>query len=232
MINGNRQLNEAKIKRIMRDIDDGLDVLRYCPILVKENGDTLDIVDGQHRFYVSRKMKCAVWYIISEDMSLHDIAKINSNTEKWKARDFINCYTQLGNKHYITLDKFVNDFGFNPGVAIMMLQSGFIMQDGGGQNEKAKPKFESGQFEVKELEKATLLAQKCLLFNKFSSYLSRSFVKAVGTIMQNNKVQIDDIAEKFNDNPTELVSKNNHKDYLAQLELIYNKGKHNRITIF
>ena len=60
MINGNRQLDERKIKRIIKDISDGLDVLRYCPILVKVNGDQLDIIDGQHRYYVSRKLKCGV----------------------------------------------------------------------------------------------------------------------------------------------------------------------------
>lgn len=62
MLQGNRELNNAKIKRIKFDIMGGLDVLRYCPILVIENKQTgrLDIIDGQHRFWVAKEMKSKV----------------------------------------------------------------------------------------------------------------------------------------------------------------------------
>jgi hypothetical protein len=61
MINGNRQLNEAKINRIIKEISNGNDMRKYYPIQVKENGDRLDILDGQHRFYIARHFKSPVF---------------------------------------------------------------------------------------------------------------------------------------------------------------------------
>lgn len=58
MIQGNRQLNNAKIKRIEKDISNGLDVLRYCPILVNENAKgQLDIIEALCRIMNAGKIK-------------------------------------------------------------------------------------------------------------------------------------------------------------------------------
>lgn len=56
MINGNRQLNEPKIKKIIAEIQSGNDMLKYYPVQVKENNGRLDILDGQHRFYICKKV--------------------------------------------------------------------------------------------------------------------------------------------------------------------------------
>ena len=71
MINGNRMLNNSKINRIIEQIKSGNNMLRYYPIQVQENGDRLDILDGQHRFYICRKLQCPVHYIlVNEQKSL------------------------------------------------------------------------------------------------------------------------------------------------------------------
>ncbi len=164
MITGNRQLNELKIRHIMKDINGGLDVLRYCTILIKEVKGILEIIDGQHRFYFSKKMKGGVWYILAEDMSLMDIAKINSNTEKWKDKDFINCYVQLGNKHYLQLQEFIDTYGFPISVSLTMLSRGYMVGEGGG-TRNSRHRFRSGAFEVQELQKATDLAESDFSFH-------------------------------------------------------------------
>ena len=105
LILGNRRLNEEKISRIIKEITTGNDMLRYYPIQVSEHGEKLEIIDGQHRFHICKKLKVPVYYIVvKEDKSLPDIAKINSNTEKWKATDFINCYLEQKNKDYASKD--------------------------------------------------------------------------------------------------------------------------------
>ncbi len=64
MMNGNRELNEKKINKIIDEIKSGNDMLKYYPIQVKDNNGRLDILDGQHRFYISRKLKRPVFYIL------------------------------------------------------------------------------------------------------------------------------------------------------------------------
>ena len=90
MIKGNRGLDVNKIKKILGDIDRGTNLLKYVPVLVVEHEGKLDIIDGQHRFSVSKKKKEPVYYIIAESLSLYDIARMNSNQEKWKPADFTN----------------------------------------------------------------------------------------------------------------------------------------------
>lgn len=231
MINGNRQLDERKIKRIIKDISDGLDVLRYCPILVKVNGDQLDIIDGQHRYYVSRKLKCGVWYIIAEDMSLLEIAKINSNTEKWKDKDFINCYVQLGNKHYQQLDEFINEYNFPIGISIILLTKGYSSGEGGG-TAGFKHKFRTGEFEVKELVYAHALAKQVKKFSVFPAHTSGGFIEAISRIIRSNKITINDLHKKFEKDPQKLINCKNAKEYLVVLEQIYNTGNRIRQIIF
>lgn len=102
MINGNRPLNERKIKRIISEIESGNDMLKYSPIQVRVCDDKLMILDGQHRFFISKKLNRPVYYIlVLEDKTMQDIAKINSNVEKWTDENFINCYLTTGNKNKV-----------------------------------------------------------------------------------------------------------------------------------
>ena len=47
---GNRNLNLAKIEKITKDVDNGFNMLPYCPIVVSETPQgKFHIIDGQHR---------------------------------------------------------------------------------------------------------------------------------------------------------------------------------------
>lgn len=41
MINGNRPLNEKKIKKIIKDIEEGTNILPYAPVICFDKGDVL-----------------------------------------------------------------------------------------------------------------------------------------------------------------------------------------------
>ena len=87
---GNRPLNKSKIKKIIADINGGSNLLKYCPIIVVPSGNKLTVIDGQHRLEVAKQLKTYIYYVIHDGMSLYEIAKMNSATEKWKPKDFIN----------------------------------------------------------------------------------------------------------------------------------------------
>lgn len=228
MIDGNRLLNGAKIKRIISDIANGIDLLRYCPILVIERNDRLEIIDGQHRFFVARKIKSKVWYIIAEELSLYDIARMNSNTEKWKAEDYINCYSSLGNKNYEILGDFMRRFSLSSSTAINILYTGKI-QSGGG--ESSSKMFHEGKFEVRHLQHAERFMKTANEF-AFSGKSKRGFLRAVEKIIHGKKIEVSDLIAKVNADGVELKHMETEKEFLFGLESIYNKGKHNRVIIY
>ncbi len=228
MLVGNRQLNDTKIKKIISDINNGTDVLRYCPIMVAEKNGKLEIIDGQHRFWVSKKIKSPVWYIIAEDMSLYDIAKMNSNTEKWKSKDFVNCYVQLGNENYLRLQELMDKYPVSISTMIVMLQRGTISDGSGGSTKKG---FERGDFEVNHLKFTIDLLETC---NRIESpnRFSRHFIMAIDKIIRSGKVSIEEVISKINAAPEALEPQGSYKAYLTAMENIYNKNKQKRTVIF
>lgn len=230
MISGNRQLNESKIKRIIRDIEAGIDVLAYYPITVVEKQKRLEIIDGQHRFYIAKKLKRSVHYIVMQKtIDLHDVAKINSNVEKWKTSDFINCYIQQGNEHYKKLQEFLDTYDFSPTVSIKLLQNGHPGTESGlGTNND----FQRGYFAVKYWDEAVKIADSCKLFSQFKYWKDRGFIIAIFRIMDAGKITLDELLQKYQKYPDMLTKQSGFKDYLFCLENIFNRGKQIRIVIY
>lgn len=230
MINGNRQLNEKKIDRIIAEIQGGNDMLRYYPIQVRENKSRLDILDGQHRMYICKKLRRPVYYIlVTENKSMPDIAKINSNVEKWSKEDYINCYVQHGNKHYEQLRDFLDTYHFSLSVALMLLKTGAPGAE--GHYPGLVDEFRNGQFTIEHLSTAEDLAKQCQRFNAFANWKSRAFVIAIYRIMKADLISIEEVLAAYKKRPEMLTEQANYKAYINTLEQIVNVGKQKRIVI-
>lgn len=226
---GNRDLNLNKIERIKSDIRNGIDMLKYCPIVVQESKGKLEILDGQHRFQVCRDLKCNVFYVIYvNNIRMVDIAKVNSNTEKWNADDFIKCYAQHGMKDYEVLADFRTKYGFPISVCLRLLFNGKMTSQGGT---PLKEDFEAGTFKAKHYAEAAAIADNAILFNSSSFYKSGAFVAAINRIMEAGLIDVTELAKKYEKNPEKLKQQANWKDYITNLEQIYNIGLHKRETI-
>lgn len=233
MMKGNRPLNQHKIARIIKEIEGGNDMLPYYPIQVKCDENKLIILDGQHRFFISKQLNKPVHYIIVvEKKSMLDIAKINSNVDKWKAGDFINCYTTAGINDYNVLNNFLQKYGFSLGVSLSLLAKG----DPGSQNgsiAELHQAFIDGSFKVKTLAEAEEHGEFCKQFSAFKNWRSRALIIALHRIKQASKVSMDDLIDAFNKNPDMLKEHANLKDYIVNLEQIINVNKRttNRIIL-
>lgn len=230
MINGNRQLNDGKIKRIIKEITNGNDMLRYYPIQVREVKESLEILDGQHRFYISRHLKRPVFYIlVHEEKSMPEIAKINSNVEKWSPKDYLNCYIQHGNKNYEIIQQFLDDYGFSLTVALLLLKTGVPGAEGA--YPEVGEEFRSGKFTVEHLDKAKALAKNVQLFKNFSNHRSRPFVIAIHRIKKAGLITIAELYEEYKKQPEMLTQQGNYKAYVNILEQIVNIRKQKRRVI-
>lgn len=226
---GNRVLNKIKINRIKRDIENGLDVLKYCPVIVSEKDGKLEIIDGQHRYEVAKEMGSHVWYIIADELTLLEIAKVNSNTEKWKNKDYIHCYASQGNEHYQQLSDFMEKYGFPLSVSLALLTKGAILTDGGGDLKKV---FQAGTFTVADLPTAINIAETVMRFEGFEAAKSRTFVVAICKVIESGQCPIDEVIEAYIDNKAKLEPQSSWKEYLGALEAIVNIGKKIRRVIY
>jgi hypothetical protein len=227
MIKGNREIDVLKIKRILSDINRGTNLLKFCPILVIEKNKKLDIIDGQHRFIVAKKIKSPVYYIMAEALSLYDIARMNSNTEKWKAKDFINCYVELGNDNYKKLESFLKQFdGIPVSHAIRLLSRGK-----GAEKRSSIESFQRGEFVITTEKDARQICNAANAFH-FVYKFSPGFLQAISKIIDAGKIATKDLSEKVNVDPDQLKIQDNYKKYLSNLEEIISKGKHKRVQIY
>jgi len=230
MIKGNRGLNQQKIKKIISEIEAGNNMLPYYPIQVLETSNKIDILDGQHRFFISRKLKQPVYYIlVKENKTMADIAKVNSNVEKWKQVDFINCYITQGNKHYQQLQQFLEEYKINIGTSLRLLSFGHPGVE--GSNPDLQKLFEAGQFKVQKKEEAVAIAEQCKKFKDFKYHTDRGFVIAIYRVIKAGLVDVDDLVKAYHKNPDKLEKNHSQKQYLFNLEQILNIGKQKRIVI-
>lgn len=231
MKQGNRPINLHKVSKIIKEIEAGNDMLQYYPIQVHVLNGKLEILDGQHRFFICKKLKRPIHYIlVSEQKSMADIARVNSNVEKWKASNFINCYILEGNKNYKQIQKFIDAYQLTVGITLSLLQEGHPGKESGATGSIAQA-FQDGKFEVKKYEDAVAFAETCKLFSAFNHWRSRAFVIAVYRILKAGKVPIENVVQAFNKHPEMLTEQANLKEYILALEKIMNVGKSKRIVI-
>jgi hypothetical protein len=224
-VRGNRNINKKKVERIIHEIANGNDILAYCPILVSEKGDKLEINDGQHRKEVSQLLKRPVYYIISPSMSMAKVAQVNSNQEKWKKGDFMRCYIEQGNEHYQKLQSFIEEYNCPFTSAVKLLIHGVQISDGGL---KGMHKFERGQFEVKKYKQAVEVMEACELFKLHKGYKTSAFITAISCLITEEKVDLIELAKEFQKNPSKLIKTSNPKVYLVYLNAIYNGSLKNK----
>lgn len=233
-LDGNRAINKKKIQRIVKEIQTGNDVLDQVPVLVREVKGKLEVIDGQHRLEVARQLKRPVHYIIrDQEMSLYNVAKVNSNTEKWKDADFINCYIKAGNTNYTRLKQFCKQYEISVGIAMVLLHNGTLMGkvEDGKSDDVLRHEFETGVWECRKLKEAKLKMELCKQFEEFSGWNKRAFIRAICVLMNNKLCDFDRLVKKFLRDPRRLSMTGNYKELLTQLEAIYNLDNQKRVAI-
>lgn len=230
-IDGNRQINKKKIARIMDEIKSGNDILDEVPVLVKELKSKLQVLDGQHRVEIAKILKRPVNYIIhKEQMSMLRVARVNSNTEKWKAIDFVNCYAKLGDENYIKLGALHKKYNIAVGTCLSILTYGIQKHD--GKIASLYAQFEAGTFQIVKYSEAVKFAEICKSFSAFPAWNTRGFMIAISKILIAKKCEMDVLLEKFTKDPKALSHHFDWKGFISNLEEIYNKGNSKRRTIY
>ncbi len=214
-IDGNRFISEKKVERIIKLIENGLDILKYAPIIVDND---FNIIDGQHRYHVSLKLQRSIHYIIAPEKKIIEIAKINTATDKWKLTDFLDSYVTTMNPDYMEIEQFMEKYDLPLGCVITLLACG-VGRDGGGTLEK----FKNGYFKVKKRDEAYHIISLLMDYKKYTElYKQRSFITAISKLSMHENYDHKKMMEKLEQSKVEIEKKQTPKDYIMQLESIFN----------
>ena len=77
------------------------------PIVVNEDYET---IDGQNRFAACEKLNLPIQYTIQKGYGISECIAMNSVSKNWTTRDYIQSYSDLGNKDYKALKELLDKY--------------------------------------------------------------------------------------------------------------------------
>lgn len=228
LMNGNLPLNRNKIEKIKADVQLGFNLLPFCPVIVFDKDEILYVVDGQHRFIVSKELELPVYYVISDELSLFQVATMNSKQEKWKEKDFLNCYIELGVSDYGLLSELCNEYNVGIKIVAELLMHGDYLNRSG-----IMDLFREGDFKsYYEEETRELLDLVASIFSRYKFSSDRNLFQAVQLIKNKGLCDFEFLKEKIKQAPMLMDKQTTFKEYIYNIEKVYNHKATNRKVIF
>ena len=222
-LNGNRDVNKLHLTRLKESMKKN-----HLTTIIMVN-EKFEIIDGQHRFLVSQELKLPINYIISKNYGLNEVQILNANMKNWQTVDYVNGYCDLGYKDYLIYREFVEDYGFQNQVSILLLSGEH--STGTGESSPAT-KFKEGLFKVKDLENAKRMAEKIMMVEPYyKGYLRRSFILALHGMFKNENFEFTEFIAKLKQQPTTLQDCTNVSQYKSLIEEIYNYRRREKINL-
>jgi hypothetical protein len=217
-IEGNRNKNLLHINRLKKSMSENY---LFTVIIVNEK---YEIIDGQHRFDVIQELKLPLHYIVCKGYGLNEVHILNQNSKTWNADDYLTGYCQLGYEHYIEYAKFKSKFGFGHNECMLLL--------GGSDNGHSIKEFYSGEFNIKDYNKAFEKATKITMIGKYyNGYKKSSFVRTMAQILDKPVFDFTQFMQKLRIQPTALQDCSNNEQYKLLIEEIYNYRTREKVNL-
>ena len=227
-ITGNRIINKKKVEKLMEDVQNGLNLLPYCPIVVFKDNEKYRIVDGQHRFETSKNLELPVYFVECEELDLRSIARLNSRSDKWSNKDFLECYIKLGIKDYQQLSDFMKQYETIYSASIDLLMYGNI-----GRKTNSMQEFRDGEFKVNFLKLAEEVTALTIdTFDKYKFRTDRRLIGAVQQLKEKGLCDFDILKQKIASAPMLMDQQGSTKEYIYNIERVYNHNNQKRVVIF
>lgn len=210
---GNRQLYRDHIRVLVRSFEEHPQLVELRPILVNSQ---YEVIDGQHRLEALKVLGLSVPYIVADDLSIETAQLLNATQKAWSAIDFLLSYQTMGVKDYVTLQRYLDEFGFPLRPTITIL-SGLP----GG---RAARRFKNGDFETRgDIETADHFfhhAIDLLDASKFAWGREERYLMALYKLYQHNDYDVNRMLFKVKETP--IAPQANRVGYIAELERVYN----------
>tara|TARA_R100000656_G_scaffold7903_4_gene9126 strand:+ start:4326 stop:5210 length:885 start_codon:yes stop_codon:yes gene_type:complete len=227
LIESNRLIKPGKISR-MKEVIERKDLTNEneIKVLVSENGKTLIVIEGQHRFITCMELGLPIYYRFS-DMEIDDIGMVNSVQDKWSLYDSLHHYCERGIQDYSILHGFKKQYQYPISTLINVLA---------GRNDKSMlEEFRRGEFKITQgLEIVHDLLGKIQEFKQFNDriYRHRTFLRVYMDLMTHPEFEHDRMMQKVEQVPMKFVYCTKVNDYLRMIEDVYNWNNRNPIKLY
>jgi len=214
-LKGNRDINENKVEKIMKAIqEEDIDILKFAPIIVDEE---FRILDGQHRFYVAKKLKRPVYYVQVPNMGVREIAKINSNSSNWKVRDYLNSYIDMGIESYQKIQDLNEKYGMTPLNLAALIHMGTLNAKG------TRETFIDGDVRMICYDQAVTILKILEQFKPHTKQpYSRRFCTAIERLLKSKLYDHQLMIKKLQLSGQQIDRLDSTKTIIAQMEEIVN----------
>lgn len=219
---GNRELDQANLKKIRNNVKNGIDLFKFNPIMVTED---YKIFDGQHRYSVCVELGLPIYFMIINKNDLRSIIELNNAQKGWSLKSYVDSYASLGYKEYIYLREFSERHKIDLSKSAEMLC---------GINGSVNEQIKKGTFKIKSHEKAEKVAIMYSGFLKADKKLkSNVVVRSCIGLVESERYDHKRMLHKIGLNQTEITICANVPDQLREFERVYNfKSRDEYVRLF
>lgn len=210
---GNRDLRGTNYNRLIQSIQKKQLII---PILVNEK---FEIIDGQHRFEVCRRLMLPLYYYVVEGYGIEEVKRANLVGCNWVIDDYLKLNIEIGKKEYIEFKRIKDAYGLTSSQLLDIFANfqGISLKE-------IRMLFEDGSFELNNINKVIEFLNKLEDFKFFDEYNSYSFTKAFLKLSGLEQYDHSIMKKRIKKHPYKLSKRASYRDYITLLVEIYNFG--------
>jgi hypothetical protein len=227
IIKENRNVNQLHLKRLKQSMTQ---TPLISLIIVNEK---MEIIDGQHRFYVSKDLGLPINYVVVYGYGIKEVQILNVNSVNWKKIDYLDGHVKRGLEPYIKFKKFMADFPqLNFSTCIKVLSGLRSSRTKSIEGLKVmSTNFEDGTFLIPDLGKSYNIADMILDYrNFFPKFNDNTFIITLLYLFEHEKYSHKEMMSKLNLQPRALAMCKTQAQYLGVLEDIYNYHRKSKVS--
>jgi hypothetical protein len=228
VLKGNRNVNQLHLRRLKQSM---MEHPLFTIIFVNQR---MEIIDGQHRYFISKELGLPIYYVVIYGYGMEEVKILNSNSEKWKKRDYLESHIDSGSTDYIKFKEFqmlFPDFNFSTCVRLLSGLSSHRSKSFDGLRGSVKD-FENGDFKIKDWNKSLKVASKILDFKPYyDKFKDNTFCLTLLSLFEHKNYNHADMLKKLKIQPTAIKPCKTQEQYTIMLESIYNFKRKDKVNL-
>lgn len=229
----NRNIDEAHVRKLKHSVEME-NLLEYSPIIVNSK---LEVIDGQHRLQVAKELGVEIYYVVHNAANFSTITTLNTTAKNWTLLDFANAYASKGNESYKYVLKLCKELKINVTIALRLLLDKSHIANRKTMDSTPTALFKEGKLELTlaDFIRAKGTGMRILSLSDYvKSCKSSIFVITMMRLFKNPNFNLDRLEAQLFQQERELVTRSTVRDYLRDIEDVYNHGKvaKNRVRLY